>query len=85
MKREKLREALDKTLIVDSWKIREETDQEKETTEEEHPLVKINDLGVQGAQEDKVELKERDTISENLVQRVFTEPNRESGIPKEPR
>ncbi|KAL1215091.1 UBP1-associated proteins 1C [Cardamine amara subsp. amara] len=85
MKKEKLKEALDQALIVDSRQIQEETEQEKEATEE-HTLVKTDDHVVQGANEVKEELKERNTtISENLVQCVFIEPNRESRIPKEPR
>ncbi|EOA12462.1 hypothetical protein CARUB_v10025798mg [Capsella rubella] len=76
-------EALEQ-FIVDSRTILEETDQETETTEE-HTLVKINNLEFRGAPEDKVEMKERHVVSENLVQRVFTEQNRESRILKEPR
>lgn len=70
--------------IVDSRTPQEETDQEKEITEE-HTLVKMDDVGFRGALEDKVELKERQAVSENLVHRVFTEQNRESRIPNEPR
>ncbi|XP_020883454.1 uncharacterized protein LOC9300798 isoform X3 [Arabidopsis lyrata subsp. lyrata] len=80
---EKPREALEQ-FIVDSRTTREETDQEKEITEE-HTLVKMDDVGFRGALEDKVELKERQAVSENLVHRVFTEQNRESRIPNEPR
>ncbi|KFK27887.1 hypothetical protein AALP_AA8G442400 [Arabis alpina] len=80
---EKPREALEQGLFVDSRKIREESSQEKETTEE-HTLVKTDDLGFRGAEEDKEEVKEINAISENLA-RVFTGPNRESRIPKESR
>ncbi|CAL9244454.1 unnamed protein product [Arabidopsis halleri] len=80
---EKPREALEQ-FIVDSRTTREETDQEKEITEE-HTLVKMDDVGFRGALEDKVELKERRAVSETLVHRVFTEQNRESRIPNEPR
>ncbi|KAG7535030.1 Zinc finger C2H2 superfamily [Arabidopsis thaliana x Arabidopsis arenosa] len=80
---EKPREALEQ-FIADSRTTREETDQEKEITEE-HTLVKMDDVGFRGALEDKVELKERQAVSENLVHRVFTEQNRESRIPNEPR
>ncbi|CAH2044055.1 unnamed protein product [Thlaspi arvense] len=67
-------------LVVESRKIREESDREKEAAEV-HALVKKDD---HGAQEDKEEVKEINAITENLV-RVFTEPNRESKIPKESR
>ncbi|BAB10381.1 unnamed protein product [Arabidopsis thaliana] len=83
LNQEKHREALEQ-FSIDSRIIREETDQEKEATEEQ-TLVKMDDLGFRGAPEDKVELKERHTVSENLVHRVFTEQNRESRIPNEPR
>lgn len=85
---EKPREALEpeakpEAFFVDSRKIREESGQEKETAEE-HSLVKIDDLGFRGAQENKEEVKEINAISENLAH-DFTEPNRESRIPKESR
>ncbi|XP_024007200.1 uncharacterized protein LOC18011994 [Eutrema salsugineum] len=72
-------------LIADSRKTRDESDQEKETTEEQ-TLVKIDDHVVfQGGQEDKEEVKEINPISENLAH-AFTEiVNRESRIPKESR
>uniref|UniRef100_A0A1J3FGW2 Meiosis arrest female protein 1 n=1 Tax=Noccaea caerulescens TaxID=107243 RepID=A0A1J3FGW2_NOCCA len=79
---EKPSEALEKKLIVDS-KIQEESHLEKETTEE-HPLIKTDDLGLQGAQEDKEEVKEINAISENLAP-TFTEPSRESRILKDSR
>uniref|UniRef100_A0A1J3GLW8 Meiosis arrest female protein 1 n=1 Tax=Noccaea caerulescens TaxID=107243 RepID=A0A1J3GLW8_NOCCA len=79
---EKPSEALEKKLIVDS-KIQEESDLEKETTEE-HTLIKTDDLGLQGAQEDKEEVKEINAISENLAP-TFTEPSRESRILKDSR
>lgn len=68
---------------MDSRKIQEESDIEKETTEE-HALVKNDDLGFGGAQEDKEEVKEINAISENLAP-AFTEPSQESRIPKESR
>lgn len=66
---------MEDAFIVDSRKIREESGQEKETTED-HALV------CEG--ENKEEVKEINAISENLT-RVFTEPNRESRTPKESR
>ncbi|CAA7030897.1 unnamed protein product [Microthlaspi erraticum] len=80
---EKPGEALEKKLIVDSMKIQEESDLEKETTEE-HTLINTDDLGLQVAQEDKEEVKEINAISENLAP-AFSEPSRESRMPKESR
>nr|VDC82584.1 unnamed protein product [Brassica rapa] len=70
---------LEQALIVDSRKIREEGDQEKETTEE-HTLVKTVDV-FQGAQEDKEDVKEINHISEsitNAMLHALTELNQES-------
>ncbi|KFK27890.1 hypothetical protein AALP_AA8G443100 [Arabis alpina] len=59
----KPREALEQAFFLDSRKICEESSQAKETTEE-HTLVKTDDLGFQGAQEDK---EERDVEITNKV------------------
>ncbi|CAN7012468.1 unnamed protein product [Brassica rapa subsp. trilocularis] len=75
---------LEQALIGDSRKIREEGDQEKETTEE-HTFVKTVDHVFQGAQEDKEEVKEINHISEsitNAMLHALTELNQESSIPK---
>ncbi|XP_013736953.1 uncharacterized protein LOC106439942 isoform X1 [Brassica napus] len=75
---------LEQALIVVSRKIREEGDQEKETTEE-HTLVKTVDHVFQGAQEDKEDVKEINHISEsitNAMLHALTELNQESSIPK---
>ena len=51
---------------------------------EEQTLVKTEDHGFQGAQEDKEEVKEINSISENLT-RAFIGMNQESSVPKESR
>ncbi|XP_019096105.1 PREDICTED: uncharacterized protein LOC104762229 isoform X3 [Camelina sativa] len=80
---EKPREPLEQ-FTVDSGTIHGETNQETEKIEE-HTIVKIDDLAFGGAPEDKVDLKERHAVSENMEQRAFTEHKRESRILKEPR
>ncbi|CAN6912625.1 unnamed protein product [Brassica oleracea] len=75
--------------FVDSLRTRQELRQRavehplgKADATEEQTLVKTEDHGFQGAQEDKEEVKEINAISENLT-RAFIGMNQESSVPKE--
>ncbi|XP_033142374.1 uncharacterized protein LOC117132434 isoform X2 [Brassica rapa] len=77
--------------FVDSLRTRQELRQRavehplgKAEATEEQTFVKTEDHGFQGAQEDKEEVKEINTISENLT-RAFIGMNQESSVPKESR
>ncbi|XP_013597159.1 PREDICTED: uncharacterized protein LOC106305328 isoform X1 [Brassica oleracea var. oleracea] len=77
--------------FVDSLRTRQELRQRavehplgKADATEEQTLVKTEDHGFQGAQEDKEEVKEINSISENLT-RAFIGMNQESSVPKESR
>ncbi|CAN7012464.1 unnamed protein product [Brassica rapa subsp. trilocularis] len=73
--------------FVDSLRTRQELRQramEHPEATEEQTLVKTEDHGLQGAQEDKEEVKEINAISENLT-RAFIGMNQESSVPKESR